>query len=208
MVEGSVSLIYNVRYYLPKYVFAFSTLLQKKAVPRSSLSSFRSSLSNDRSLRRPWTVAFLFFSFALFSFFCRLYITLDAKRRKNCWILEAGWADLVRSFTSIALLLSRCRRSQTVITRARHPGRRNCKLNRRFNDLGKFREVSAIKIEKLFGQERSWRVTRVRDMGNRLRTITSDQTVYNNSSLSSRTRRIEIIEKFIICFAWFILKCT
>ena len=49
--------------------------------------------------------------------------------------------------------------------------------------------------------------------GNWLRTITSDQTVYNNSSLSFWTlsvwhRWIEIIEKFIICMAWVIFKYT
>ena len=48
--------------------------------------------------------------------------------------------------------------------------------------------------------------------GNRLRTITSDQTVHKNSSLSFRTRRYDITgyklsrsNKFIICFVYFVL---
>ena len=47
--------------------------------------------------------------------------------------------------------------------------------------------------------------------GNWLRTITNDQTVYNNSSLSVWTRWYDITgwklstSKFIICFAYFVL---
>ena len=69
-----------------------------------------------------------------------------------------------------------------------------------------------LKLRKYcnFGRKnprRAWHVIPAQEVNRWLRTITSDQTVNNNSSLSFWTRRWKLLRsnKFIICFASFLL---
>ena len=90
------------------------------------------------------------------------------------------------------------------------------------NIITSYRHISGDKLLRKiifkpdFSLFPNWSYLSITCAGNWLRTITSDQTVHSNSSLSFWTRQRDITgqkllkgNKFTLCFAYFVsLKCT